>query len=207
MITSLDDFLIFFDENTDENTIFEIKNQNEKIISFDVNSHHILSEKNIKHDLIENYFSNDEISLIENFSLNFAQTWYKENDFKKILVFDGLYLGKIVETPLYLFMIQKLKKIFGIKKILENKTPKQISANKDLILIVQELDTENIITKKDVNRIRFTNFIFSTPEVHKIINSLSFLCFTIKTIIVTVRTNFNYRHSSFSYPIICNCLI
>ena len=30
---------------------------------------------------------------------------------------------------------------------------------------------------------RLTNFIFSTPEVHKIINSLSFLCFTIKTII------------------------
>ena len=40
----------------------------------------------------------------------------------------------------------------------------------------------NIKTKHETRKKRLTTFIFFTPEVHNIINSFSWICFTIKII-------------------------
>ena len=48
---------------------------------------------------------------------------------------------------------------------------------------LKKLTIKSIKALKEDNKIKFTIFIFSTPDVHKITNSLSLMCFNVKTTI------------------------
>ncbi len=140
-------FLILVDETIDEDNISKLKNLDGLIITFDISSHHRLSELKITHKLVENYLSDEIIKLIENQSLEKARNWYRFNHFDEILNLEGLNLGSVIETHLYLYLIQKLKTILGVKKILEIEKPKKISSTFTLFSTVKFFTTEDFISK------------------------------------------------------------
>jgi len=101
-------------------------NNNTLIISFDFHAHKSLKENNIKHKLVEEYFSEVNKSEIDLLSLKLGTSWYKDKRIKKYLEYNGLNLGSILdlEMPSYFFKI--LKRIMGIKIILNKENPKKI---------------------------------------------------------------------------------
>ena len=52
-------------------------NNNLLVVSFDFESHKSLNENNIKHKLVEEYFSEEDKLEIDNLSLKLGITWYK----------------------------------------------------------------------------------------------------------------------------------
>jgi len=103
----LTNFLILVDETIDENSILKLKNLDGLIITFDISSHHRLSELKISHKLVENYISDEIITLIENESLEKARNWYRFNNFEKTFNLEGLNLGSVIEDNIFVYLLQK----------------------------------------------------------------------------------------------------
>ena len=101
-------------------------NNDSIVISFDYYSHKSLNDNSIKHKLVEEYFSEENKFEIDELSLKLAISWYKDENIKKYLEFDGFNLGSLLELeiPSYFFTI--LKRIIGIKNIIEKENPDKI---------------------------------------------------------------------------------
>ena len=77
------------------------------VISFDFNAHKSLNENNIKHKLVEEYFTEEDKLEIDNFKLKLGTTWYKDESIEKYLEYEGINLGSLLELemPSYFFKI------------------------------------------------------------------------------------------------------
>ena len=64
-------------------------NNDSIVISFDYYSHKSLNDNSIKHKLVEEYFSEENKFEIDELSLKLAISWYKDENIKKYLEFDG----------------------------------------------------------------------------------------------------------------------
>lgn len=103
--------------------IFE---NNSLVVSFDFESHKTLNENGIKHKLVEEYFSEEDKLEIDNLSLKLGTTWYKDKKMIEYQKYEEINLGSLLELemPSYFFTI--LKRIIGIKKIVEKENPEKI---------------------------------------------------------------------------------
>lgn len=99
---------------------------NFKIISFDYFAHKSLDEKQIPHKKIEEYFKKKDIEKLDDFSLKLATNWYKDKNIQKSLMFENLNLGTLIESELTSYFLKVIKRIYGIKKILEVENPDKI---------------------------------------------------------------------------------
>ncbi len=57
--------------------------ENTKIISFDFESHKLLDSVKSKHHLVEEYFSEQDKSMMDDKALNLTTNWYKHEKLKK----------------------------------------------------------------------------------------------------------------------------
>jgi hypothetical protein len=138
------DSLIFCD-STSITDFTSIDFSNSKIISFDISSHNLLDSQNINHELVEDYLDNDNF-LINDMSMNFCQNWYKQN-LAQEFVYDDINLGSMIELEMNSFFLKQLKKIIGIKNILDKEKPKSIFATDSLLKICTFFDPNNYIRK------------------------------------------------------------
>ncbi len=137
----------------DHSTIKE--NSNTKIFSCDYTSHKKLQELGISHNIAENVLDYDQRIGIFNIAKKF-QNWHK-NDLLKEFNLNGVnLLGLLDGIELHLLIIEKLIKIFMIKKILEIEQPNSIECSdkiKDIILLIKKNNlikiTINSIEKKE----------------------------------------------------------
>lgn len=97
-----------------------------KIITFDFLIHRSLKKLNISHDLIENYFSEDDKSKIDNLAIELATTWYKHTDLTKNLEYKEFNIGNLLELELLDYFFLHLKHILGLIRIIEVEKPKKI---------------------------------------------------------------------------------
>jgi len=139
------DSLIFCDENKIPDFTSNIFHSNFKIISFDIHSHNLLDAKKIDHTLIEDYLENDK-KIINNLSIKLSQNWYKQ-DLAQEFVYEDMNLGSMIEFELNLFFLKQLKKIIGIKNILDKEKPKNIIANSSLLNICSFFNFINNLSK------------------------------------------------------------
>ena len=101
-------------------------NNDSVVVSFDYFSHKSLNDYNIKHKLVEEYFSEEDKFEVDQLSLKFATSWYKDKKIEKYLEFDGLNLGYLLELEIPSYFFTVLKRIIGIKKIIEEENPDKI---------------------------------------------------------------------------------
>jgi hypothetical protein len=111
------------DFNIIQKKIFENKSL---VVSFDFNSHKILKQNKIKHELVEDYFSEKDKMEIDNFSLKIGTTWYKDKKITQYLEYDKINLGSLLELEMPSYFLKILKRIIGIKKIVEKEKPEKI---------------------------------------------------------------------------------
>ena len=101
-------------------------NNDSIIVSFDYFSHRSLNDNNIKHRLVEEYFSEEDKFEIDQLSLKFGTSWYKDEKIKKYLEFEELNLGSLLELEMPSYFFTVLKRIIGIKNVIEKENPNKI---------------------------------------------------------------------------------
>ncbi|HEV2193258.1 MAG TPA: hypothetical protein VGR54_06545 [Nitrosopumilaceae archaeon] len=121
------DTLILVEGNHDievlKDSIINLKDA--KIITFDFLAHKSLKSLGISHVIIEDYFNSDDEEKIDNEAIELSTGWYKHRDFS-ILEYDGLNLGSLLETECLVYFFLHLKRILGVKRVLEKERPRKI---------------------------------------------------------------------------------
>ena len=120
--------LILVEGNNDVNELKStiLSFPDHKIISFDFLAHNSLKKLSVRHSLVEEYFSTDDQSKIDNLAVNLATTWYKHEDITKLLEYDGLNFGTLLELEITPYFFLHLKRMLGIIRIIEKENPLKI---------------------------------------------------------------------------------
>lgn len=124
----MNDTIFLIEGNTD---ILKIKNDiarydKSKLFTLDYVSHKLLAENNIKHEIAENYLTNEDRQNIDDYSIHAAITWYEHVAVKELLTFEGINLGSLIEMELLHYFVNMFGTAFMIKKIIQKEYPKQI---------------------------------------------------------------------------------
>jgi len=99
------------------------------IITFDYHAHKSLSDANIEHKIVEEYFDENDKSMVDDISLKLATSWYKNEKISKYLEYEKLNLGSVLELELTSYFLIHIKRIIGLKKILEKENPEIIKSH------------------------------------------------------------------------------
>ena len=97
-----------------------------KIICFDFEAHKDLDNLNIKHGKVEEYFSNNDELEIDNKANHLTTEWYRHTGLKKEIEYKGINLGNLLEIELISYFFDHIKRIFGIKRILEKEKTNEV---------------------------------------------------------------------------------
>ena len=102
--------IILFDSSA---TLHDIKSiiKNQKIITFDYESHKLLLENSIPHEISEDYLKENFFKKIEKLSYELTK-WYDDILISEKIMYDGLNLGSLFYVEFHRFLIQLLKKFF-----------------------------------------------------------------------------------------------
>ena len=110
-------FIILFSKNSN---ISEIQTMNQKndysIISLDYDGHKMLQSKNIEHEISDTYLDSKDLQIIQKLSYKFAK-WFEEEKISKILEYEGINLGLLIQVEFNYFLVQFIKFFFEISKI------------------------------------------------------------------------------------------
>lgn len=164
----------------------EIFDNKKLVVSFDYKSHKSLTENNIEHKLVEEFFLEDDKAEIDLFSLKLGISWYKDKKLKSYLEYDGLNLGSLLELEMPSYFFNILKKIIGIKKIIEKENPNKIisySLKKYVYVICKERGIKTQFYEKKIS----TGLFFD--EISIPLN----LGFTIKNVKISRKNYFKIK--------------
>ena len=149
------------DFNVIEKKIF---NNNSLVVSFDFDSHKTLNQNKIKHKLVEDYFSEEDKIEIDSFSLKLGTSWYKNEKISQYLEYDKINLGSLLELEMPSYFLKILKRVIGIKKIVEKEEPKKIISY-SLKKYVNEFCKKKEITIKNYEKRKETGLFFDEISI------------------------------------------
>jgi len=98
----------------------------QKIITFDFESHKELKKLKINHEMIEDLISVDDEVIMDKKSFQMATEWNQIKDISELLTINELNLGELLNAEMTDYFSKHLKRIVGIKKIIEKEKPKKI---------------------------------------------------------------------------------
>lgn len=161
------DSLLLLEKSSDiKNILSSFSNlENLKIICFDVESNSILSELGIEHELIENYLDINDEQEIENLALELALSWYKKKEFEDILKFKNINLGWLLEVEIQLYLIQIMKYVVGINRIIEKEKFSKIFASNLLNSILKSIKHKEKFIFNTFPKINSSELYFDTVEI------------------------------------------
>src|SRR5437899_11646924 len=93
--------------------------KNLKIISFDFNTHKLLSENGIAHDKIEDYLDNSDYQKIDDSVVSLSVNWYKKKNLEPYLEYRNINLGSLLEIEMPSFFFPIMKKFYGVLRLYE----------------------------------------------------------------------------------------
>ena len=137
---------------------------NSIVISFDYLSHKSLKDNNIEHKLVEEYFSEEDKNEIDELTLKFTTSWYKDKKIEKYLKFEEINLGSLLELEIPNYFFKNLKRIIGIKNIIEKENPNKIISY-SLKKYVEELCKNKNIETDSFEKIIPTGLFFDEMEI------------------------------------------
>ena len=114
-----DQSFLLVDSTSTLSKINKLKNNSQKIISFDLESDRLLTDNLINHEISENFFPDEELKSIDSACINFCQ-WYNENNGNTLLSYEGINLGSLFRVEFNNFLIPFLKNFVILTKIVRN---------------------------------------------------------------------------------------
>ena len=105
--------ICLLDSQTSVQVIDDIANnvQNEKIISFDYDSHELLTNKKIVHQKSDDFLKEDEIQKIQQQDFKFAE-WYDQSHVNQFFLYKGINIGRLFYGETLWELVGFFKKFF-----------------------------------------------------------------------------------------------
>ena len=147
------------------------ESKNIKRITFDFSSHKLLTQNNISHSILENYVSEDEKIIIDNFSVELTSNWHKLEIFKKCLEINDVNIGFMLEFELHPYFFNIVKKFIGILNILKQEKPKKIfcsSLGNFLKNLIDEKTQLIIVPSENTDKLFYDSIELQLPYISKI---------------------------------------
>jgi len=167
-------YVIFCDSTSKLEEINQIIDKhNPIIIAFDYESHNLLLENDIVHELSDDYLNNEDLDHIQDLSYNFSN-WYSESEISNLIEYEGINLGELFYLEFNHYLSPILKQFFEIQKISKKyvnsffissshfvKTLKLFSSNFDILK--NNNNTISSISGEDIS-IKFGKYTFTTKS-------------------------------------------
>jgi len=167
-------YVIFCDSTSKLEEINQIIDKhNPIIIAFDYESHNLLLENDIVHELSDDYLNNEDLDHIQDLSYNFSN-WYSESEISNLIEYEGINLGELFYLEFNHYLSPILKQFFEIQKISKKyvnsffissshfvKTLKLFSSNFDILK--NNNNTISSISAEDIS-IKFGKYTFTTKS-------------------------------------------
>ena len=118
--------------------------KNNKIFSFNLKSHDYLNEKNIKHEIAEDYLNKDDKLKIFD-SATLCWNWYDDEILKKLMNCRGINLLKIFDNAeFHQFILKEAGHVLNIKRVLEKENPTEVFVTKHFGTIIKSMKIKNL---------------------------------------------------------------
>ncbi len=109
--------IILFDSTSNIDDIKKyIDSKKFLIITFDYESHILLSNRKIKHQISDNYLEKNDFENIQNKSYLFAK-WFAKEEFANIIKYQNINLGELFHVEFHYMLIPFLKKFIEVYKL------------------------------------------------------------------------------------------
>lgn len=155
--------LILVEHNTNLNFLKNLDCSKSKIISLDILAHKNLLDAQIQHELVENYFESSDENYIDELIVDKSTNWYKDEEISKLLIFENINLGWLLEIEIFSYLAQIIKKFVGITRLFEKECFEEVYCSNLLSLMLQ-----NISRNIKINNLSTTfesNFHFENIEI------------------------------------------
>lgn len=120
--------VILFDSSSSLDDLKKVLHSTPQIISFDYESHKLLEQNGISHEISDNYVTRDDLVHIQNNCYRFAK-WFEDDGFKQLLDYEGINLGLFIQVELNYFLVSFVKKFVEIERVFaKNKDASYISS-------------------------------------------------------------------------------
>ena len=157
---------LLLDSEFDLDLLIKTKENFEKIVCFDLNSHLILEENQIDHILADEYIDKSTIEKIQSESFSFSK-WYLNENLFKYIIYENINLGKLFNIQFMDMVVPFLTKFTQINNI--TKICPNISCTSSLYELVQYFSKNakyfssksNIQNKKISYEYKFGKFNFT----------------------------------------------
>ena len=114
---SKSDYIVLCDSTSKLEEINQIIDKfNPLIIVFDNASHNFLLEKNIIHELSDDYLNDEDLDYIQDLTYRFSN-WYSEPEISNLIEYEGINIGELFYLEFSYFLTPILKFFCEIQKI------------------------------------------------------------------------------------------
>ena len=160
--------VLLFDSSSNVDEIKKFVEQKTKIITFDYETHKILSKNKIDHEISDNYISDTDLQIIQNDSYNLSK-WFLEPSISQLIEYEGVNLGKLLHVEFTYFLIKFLKRFLEIIQISRKYANVKFVTSPDLYDIINSMT--NNVTKLEGKQIIFH---YDTIKINSNIVNISF---------------------------------
>ena len=109
--------IILFDSVSDYDDLDETVSKNKsKIISFNYDTHKILKNKKIHHEISDNYLSKKDLRTIQKTAYSVSE-WFNADVISKYIYYNGVNLGSLIQDELINILVNYIKKVLELFKI------------------------------------------------------------------------------------------
>ena len=109
--------VVLFDSTSDFDDLDEtISNSKSKIISFDYETHKILNDKKINHEVSDSYLSREDLRTIQKTAYSVSE-WFSTDISSKYIYYKKVNLGSLIQGELINILVNYIKKVFELYKI------------------------------------------------------------------------------------------
>ena len=182
-------FVIFCDSTSSLEEINKIiEKHNPIVIAFDYESHNLLLENNIVHELSDDYLNNDDLDRIQDLSYNFSN-WYNKSEISNLIEYEGINLGELFYLEFNYYLSPILKQFFEIQKISKKYVNSFFISSPHFIKILKLFSSNFDILKNNHNHIpsisnedisiKFGKYTFTTKSQNILTKNLIKLFYSI----------------------------
>ena len=141
------DIIILFDSSSN---LKQLKNfpKNVLVITFDYESHKLLSQKNIPHKISDDFISKSDLLNIHWNSMELSK-WYDDPTISKLFDYNGINLGKLFYVEFHYFLVPFLKKFVEFLEINKKYPNSNFFASYSLFQIAREFISSVKIFEQD----------------------------------------------------------
>lgn len=137
--SSKPDTVVLFDSSCDveelKKLILEVKSV---VITFDYESHMLLLNNDISHEISDSYLNENDLQTIQKHSYHFAE-WFKEQPVMNLLHYENVNLGELFHVEFHYLLMPFLKKFVETSKIISKFSNAKFVTKNTLSQIVKNL--------------------------------------------------------------------